>query len=120
MLQTNPRLLIFELLVIQDRQIAGKGQFQTSVLLFAISELKIKKLLVLEQNLFFKFEGLDGLLLLIAVPPDLHALFLEPVLLLVELGQLGVLERFQLSLVGLFLELHELILNLEHMKSVGS
>ena len=41
-------------------------------------------------------------------------------LLLLQLGQLRVLEALQLCLIGLLLQLHQFVLHLQHVKAVGS
>ena len=49
---------------------------------------------------------------------QIHALHLETMLFLLQLCQFRVLETLQLRFIGLLLQLHKLILYLEHMKPI--
>jgi len=118
-LKADLGLFILEILIIEHGQVLRKSQLQGCILLFAVSEFKIKELLILEEDSFLKVELLNLQFLIVTVFSHLHTLLLEAMLFLVEFGQLGVLKRFKFGFVRLFLQLHQLILDFQHVEPIS-
>ena len=76
-------LSILKVLLVKKSQVLRQGQFESGILLSPVPKFEVKELLVLIEHLHVERAFLHFGLLLVAVPPHLHAFALKPVLLLV-------------------------------------
>ena len=113
-----PRILILKGLFVEYCQVLRQRELQHCVLFSAISELEFEEFLILLQDALREIECFYFLFLRVAVLPYLHTVDLEAMHFLIKFGKLRILERFQLRLVCLLLQLHQLRLHLEHVKSI--
>ena len=117
--QVSAGLLVLDGRGVQLGELFGEVEFELDVLLLAVAKLVVEEFGVLHEHLLFIVQLLHLDFNVVTVLPDVHALPLHSVDLLLQLSELGILQAFQLGFVGFLLEGEELVLHLEHMEPVG-